>query len=157
MKDLQFDTSVVILAANEGRSAVIVNCEDYLEKCMNHINNCTYQLLKKDPTTNIKARTLKQSKALKDKEFIDNKLYYYLNPSDSLTLRFYGQPKIHKPGVLIRLIVSYSGFPLYNLNKYIANILKVYVNNENNNANNSATLYNHIRNVPIEEGFNFSH
>ena len=27
----------------------------------------------------------------------------------------------------MRLIVSYSGFPLYNHNKYIANILKVKV------------------------------
>ena len=31
---------------------------------------------------------------------------------------------IHKPGVPIRPIVSYSGSPRYNLNKYIANILK---------------------------------
>ena len=31
---------------------------------------------------------------------------------------------IHKPGVPIRPIVLYCGSPLYNLNKYIANILK---------------------------------
>ena len=40
----------------------------------------------------------------------------------------YGQPKIHKTRVPICPIVSYSGSPLYNLNKYIiANILKTYV------------------------------
>ena len=63
----------------------------------------------------------------------------------------YGQPKIHKPGVPIRPIVSYSGSPLYNLNKYIANILKAYVRDENNNAKNSTTFSNYIRNVPIED------
>ena len=66
-------------------------------------------------------------KDLKDNEFIDNKLYYYLKPTDSPSPRFYGQPKIHKPGVPIRPIVSYSGSPLYNLNKYIANMLKMKI------------------------------
>ena len=118
---------------------------------MDHINNGPYQLLKKDPTTKIKAKTLKQLKILKDNEFIDNKLYYYLKPTDSPAPRFYGQPKIHKPGVPIRPIVSCSGSPLYNLNKYIANILKTYVKHENNNAKNSTTFSNYIQNVPIED------
>ena len=39
---------------------------------MDHINNGTNQLLKKDPTTKIKAKILKQLKALKDNKFIDN-------------------------------------------------------------------------------------
>ena len=117
---------------------------------MGHINNGPYQLLKKDPTTKIKTKTLKQLKFLKDNEFIENKLYYYLKPNDSAAPRFYGQPKTRKPGVPICPIVSYSGSPLYNLNKYIANILKAYVKYENNNAKNSTTFSSYIRNVPIE-------
>ena len=119
---------------------------------MNHINNGPYQLLKKDPTTKIKTKTLKQLKVLKDSEFIDNKLYYYLKPTGVPVPRFYGQPEIHKPGVPIRPIVSYSGSPLSNLNKSIANILKAYVKDENNNAKNSTKFTNYIRNVPIEDG-----
>ena len=49
------------------------------------------------------------------------------------------------------LYVSYSGFPLYSLNKYIANILTTYVKHENNNTKNSTTFSNYIRNVPIED------
>ena len=123
---------------------------DYLETCMYHINNGPYQLHRKDPTTKIKAKTLKQLKVLKDNEFIDNKLYYYLKPTDSPAPRFYGQPKIHKPGVPIRPIISYSGSPLYNINKYIANILKAYIKDENNNAKNSTRFPTYIRNVSIE-------
>ena len=149
LKELQSDTSIVILPAGKGRSTVILNREDYLEKCMDHINNGPYQLLKKDPTNKIKTKTLKQLKVLKDNEFIDNKLYYYLKPADSPAPRFYGQPKIHKPGIPIRPIVSYSGSPLYNLNKYIANILKAYIRDENNKAKNSTTFSNYIRSVPI--------
>ena len=80
MKGLQSDTSIVILPAGKGRSTVILNREDYLEKCMDHINNGPYQLLKKDPTTKIKTKTLKQLKVLKDKN--DNKSYYYLKRTD---------------------------------------------------------------------------
>ena len=151
LNELQSDTSIVILPADKGRSTVILNREGYLEKCMDHINNGPYQLLKKDPTTKIKAKTLKQLKVLKDNEFIDNKLYYYLKPTDSPAPRSFGQPKIHKPGVPIRPIVSYSGSPLYNLNKYIASILKAYVKHENNNAKNSTPFSNYIRNFPIED------
>ena len=99
-----------------------IYCEDYLEKRIDHINNGPYQLLKKDITTKIKAKTLKQLKVLKDNEIIDNKLYYYLKPTYTPAPRFYGQPKIHKPGVHMRPIVSYCGSSLYNLKKYIANI-----------------------------------
>ena len=80
--------------------------------------------LKKDTTTKIKAKTLKQLKVLKDNEFIDDKLYSFLKPTDSPAPRFYGQPKIHKPGVLVRPIVSYSGSLLYNLYNFMANIFK---------------------------------
>ena len=59
--------------------------------------------------------------------------------------------KIHKPGVPIRPIVSYSGSTLCNLNKDIANILKAYVKHEDNNAKNSATFSNYIENVSIED------
>ena len=59
LKELQSDTSIVILPADKGRSTIILNREDYLEKCTDHINNGPYQLLKKDPTTIIKTKTLK--------------------------------------------------------------------------------------------------
>ena len=139
LKELESDTSIVMLPADKGRSTVILNREDRLEKCKDHINSGPYELPKKDPTTKIKFKTLKQLKVLKDNKFIDNKLYYYLKPTDSPAPRFYGQPKMHKPGVPIRSIVSYSGSLLYNLNKYIANIVKTYVKHENNNAKNSTT------------------
>ena len=76
-----------MLPADKVRSTVILNHEDYLEKCMDHISNNPYQLLKKVPTTEIKAKTLKQLKALKENEFIDSKSHYYLK-STRLCLDF---------------------------------------------------------------------
>ena len=72
-------------------------------------------------------------------------------PFDLAAPKFYGQPKIHKSGVPIRLVVSYRGSPLYNLKKYIVNILKGYVKDENNNAKNPTTFSNYIRDVLIDD------
>ena len=47
--------------------------------------------------------------------------------------------------------MSNSDYPLYNLNKYTANILKAYVKDENNNTKNSTTFSNYIINIPIED------
>ena len=57
---------------------------------MDHLNKGPYQLLQKNPTTKIKTKTLKQLNVLRDNEFIDSNLYYYLKPTDSHVLRFYG-------------------------------------------------------------------
>ena len=115
MKELQSDTSILILPVDKGRSTVILKCVESMEKCMDHINNGPDQILKKVLTTKIKTKTLKQLKVLKDNEFIDNKLDYYLKPTDLPAPSFYGQPKIHKPRVPIRPIVSYSCSPLTTL------------------------------------------
>ena len=92
------------------------------------------------------AMTLKHLKALKDNRFTDNKLCDYQKPTDSPAPRFYGQPKVS-----IGPVVG-CGSPLYSLNKYIANIFKVYVKHGSNNAKNSTTCSDFIRNVAIEDG-----
>ena len=81
LKELQADTSIVILPADRGRSTIIPSREGRLGRCMDHIGNGTYQLLKKDPTTEIKTKASKQLKVLRDSEFTDNK--YYCKPTDS--------------------------------------------------------------------------
>ena len=106
-----------------------------MEKCADYIKNGPYQSLKKDPTTKLKAKTLKQSNALRDNEFIDNKLYYFLKPSDSLPPRFSVQPKIVRSSYMSNCFIS--GPPLCNLNKYMANILKTGAKDENNNPRSS--------------------
>ena len=41
------------LTAHKGRSTVSLNRKDYLEECMDHINNGPYQLFKQGLTTKI--------------------------------------------------------------------------------------------------------
>ena len=78
---------------------------------MDQINNGPYLLLKEDPTTKIKVKTLKQLKVLKDSKFIDNNLYYYLKPTDLPAPRFYCQPKIHSQEFLYVLLFDIVASP----------------------------------------------
>ena len=58
---------------------------------------------------------------------------------------------MHQPRAPMLSVVSYGGSALYNLNKYITGILKAYVKDEYENAENSTTFSNYIRNVAIED------
>ena len=56
LKDLQSDTSIVILPTDSGRSIIILNSRDYLVKCMDHINNGPYYYLKNITLPKLKPR-----------------------------------------------------------------------------------------------------
>ena len=47
---------------------------------------------------------------------------------------------MHKPKDPLRPIVSYSSSLMYNLDKYMADILKAYVEDKNKSAKNSTTF-----------------
>ena len=58
--------------------------------------------------------------------FVTFDTMFKLKPTGTYPPRFYGLPKIHKDGIPVRPIVSNTGTPLYEISKYIANILKPY-------------------------------
>ena len=76
---------------------------------------------------------------MKVSEFIDNKLHYYLKSTDLSVPIFYGQPKMQNLCFYMS-VASHCGSPLHNHYKYIANILKAYVEDENNNGKDSTTF-----------------
>ena len=151
LKELKNDDSIIILPADKGRATVILNKEDYYRKCDDHINNGPYEHVKKDPTKKIKEECRVILSGLEKDKVIDRKLYWKLKPTDSPAPRFYGLPKIHKPGVPIRPIVSYTGTPLYNVSKYIADILKTYIEKEGRHSENSKVFSEYVRTLTVEE------
>ena len=82
---------------------------------------------------------------------IHQSLYFKLKPTDSQAPRLYGLPKIHKASIPVRPIVSYSGSPLFNLSKYITNILKPYTLLNKQHCKNSKEFSEFIRAHTIEE------
>jgi hypothetical protein len=96
------------------------------------------------------SRIKKKLKSLKDQQKLDNKTYLKIRPSDATTARFYGLPKIHKPNIPLRPIVSLPGSPTYELSKYLASILKPLVATSTHSIKNANTFLDHIRDLKIE-------
>ena len=52
----------------------------------------------------------------------------------------------------MRPIVSYTGTPLYNISKYVANILSTYIKKEGRHSENSKVFSEYVRTLTVEEG-----
>ena len=145
------DTEITILPADNGQATVILNKEDYIKKCNHHLDSGPYIKLQKDPTERIKREARTKLAILKDNETIDHSLYFKLKPTGSQAPRFYGLPKIHKASIPVYPIVSYSGSPLFNLSKYISNIIKPYTLLNKQHCKNSKEFSEFIQAHTIEE------
>ena len=59
---------------------------------------------------------------------INLQTYYRLRSSVARPPKLYGLPKLHKPLIPMRPIVSFSGLPTYELSKYLTTILQPLTN-----------------------------
>ena len=79
-----------------------------------------------------------------------------LYSSDGLCPRFYGLPKIHKPGIPLRPIVSFVNSPTYAISGYLARILSPVVGNTDYTVKNSCEFADFIRDKTLTTLFRFS-
>ena len=151
LHSLKEDTEITILPADKGRATVILDKEDYIKKCNDHLDSGPCIKLQKDPTEKIKREARTKLAILRDNGTMDHSLYFKLKPTDSQAPRFYGLPEIHKASIPVRPIVSYSGSLLFNLSEYIANNLKPYTLLNKQHCKNSKEFSEFIRAHTIEE------
>ena len=118
--------NIIILKADKGRATAVLDKEEYIKNCTEHLTSGPYTKLKKDPTSSIVSKVTKELIELRDNNLIEQQEYFRLKPTGKQPPRFYDLLKIHKDGTPLRAIVSYTGTPLYEISKYIANILKPY-------------------------------
>ena len=145
LKSLQQNDNIIILPADKGRATVILNKEDYIRKCNEHLENRPYIKIKKDPTNSVVSQITKKLSVLRDNKLIDQQQYLKLKPTGSQPPRFHGLPKIHKDGIPVRPKVSYTGTPLCEISKYIAEILKPYSKQKEQHTSSSKSFSTFIR------------
>ena len=89
---------------------------DYYDKVDALVNDKqTYELLKRDPTPALQRKLNNKLLTLKKTEAFDTQRYYRLRCSVPQPPKFYGLPKLQKPRILMRPIVSFCGSPTYQL------------------------------------------
>ena len=123
LKKLREDDSIVILPADKGNATVVLNKEDYEKKVENILDGRDYEVVKTNPTPKLEKKLNDMLRELWVAGEINKTGYDRLRATYSTTPQLYGLPKIHKPEVPLRPIVSSIGSPTYNLAKFLTHIV----------------------------------
>ena len=87
-------------------------------------NKQTYEVLKRDPTPALQRKLNNKLLTLKKTDRIDFRRYNRLRCSVPQPPKLYGLPKLHKSNIPMQPIVSFCGYPTYQLSKYLTTVLK---------------------------------
>ena len=110
----------------------------------------TYRRLPKDPTSAQESKLSCKLKSLEKCGEISSKLCQKLRPADSQPPRIYGLPKIHKPAVPLRPILSCIGSPSYELSKHKASIISPLAGKTESHVLNSRHFAETMREIRLE-------
>ena len=135
LRDLSKDKNIIICRPDKGRGVVILNRCDYKEK-MHHILSDTSKFMEINDATPLlstlraEGRLNSMINKLKNNSIIDPTLASKLSTSGSSPGIMYGLPKIHKPNVPMRPILSANNTTSYNLSQYLVTLLSDLSTNE---------------------------
>jgi hypothetical protein len=110
VKSLRLNKDVSILQADKGNCAVVLVESKYKGKLNILLESRVYEPLPEDPTAKVERRI--QKLLSKHKTTLPIDLKYKLTPNHSKLPHVYRLPKIHKPDIPLRSMVSSTGSPL---------------------------------------------
>ncbi|GJQ77971.1 hypothetical protein Trydic_g2332 [Trypoxylus dichotomus] len=120
-------------SADKGNAITVLNY-DYTQKIRILLDSENYKKLPRDPTGQI----LRKTNQLLEISQIPTHEQTGLIKSEALPPRLYGLPKIHKPDVPLRPIVSAIGPATYPIAKCLTNRLQLYVGTTTSHIKDSA-------------------
>ena len=152
LKKLREDDSIVILPADKGNATVVLNKEDYEKKVENILDGRDYEVVKTNPTPKLEKKLNDTLRELWVAGEINKTGYDRLRATYSTTPQLYGLPKIHKPEVPLRPIVSSIGSPTYNLAKFLTHIVSPLSGKTSSFVKDSRDFVEKVRMLRPEEG-----
>ena len=152
LKKLREDDSIVILPADKGNATVVMNKEDYDKKMADILDGGDYAVVKTNPIPKLEKKVNELLKELWVKEEINKTGYDRLRNTYSATPQLYGLPKIHKPEVPLRPIVSSIDSPTYNLAKFLTRIVSPLAGKSPSFVKDSGDFVEKARKLKLEEG-----
>ena len=81
---------------------------------------------------------------------MNNNTYKRLYPTEAVSPKYYGLPKIHKAGVPLRPIISSRGSATYETAKELAKIIKSLVGRSPHHVQNNKDFLESIRNIKLQ-------
>ncbi|XP_069970997.1 uncharacterized protein [Penaeus vannamei] len=137
---LKNDNSIVITKPDKGRGVVIVNKCDYKQKLMDILNDQTkFKRISTEISTHLLYLEDKLNRLLRTiKSSISLNTYNSLLSSGSRPGVLYGLPKVHKPNIPLRPIISSIGTFNYNAAKFLVPVISPLTTNHYTIDNSTA-------------------
>ncbi|XP_062699515.1 uncharacterized protein LOC134284550, partial [Aedes albopictus] len=151
-KFLDDHKDIVIVESDKGKRMVVMYIADYDRKMSTLLDDSTYKVLPKDPTSKFQRQNNTLVRRLSNLELIDHFTASRLTSKTATCPRIYGQPKAHKDGLPLRPVVPNITAPTYQLSKYIASVLSKGFKSEYNIID-SFSFVKYITAVTLPAGY----
>ncbi|XP_055701741.1 uncharacterized protein LOC129801012 [Phlebotomus papatasi] len=126
---------------------------DYDEKMRALVHNTEiYEEINRDPTSRFQLKNNDLVKSLYNKQKVDAYQKSKLVTYKAIAPRIYGLPKIYKPEVPLRPVVSYVGSPSYALAKFVASVL-LPLTDSPYNVKNSQEVSQFVTGQSLPDGY----
>ena len=116
------------------------------------LNGDDYEVVKMNPTPKLEKKINNMLKSLWEAGEINKIAYDRLRATYSATPQLYGLPKIHKPEVPLRPIVSSIDSPMYNLTNFLTRTISPLSGKTSTFIKDSGDFVEKARSTRLEEG-----
>ncbi|BHF83612.1 hypothetical protein SprV_0902675500 [Sparganum proliferum] len=125
LRELKADKDIVIVPADKGRSTVVLDRTDYLQKAKDLLEDRQFYVpCETNPVKTLTREINATLLALENSGAITPTDRRMARAQETALAQFYGLPKVHKEGAPLRPIVSLRGTPTYGLAKWLFRRLK---------------------------------
>jgi len=153
-KFLKNNPNILFTRADKGSITVALDKNDYINKIDNMLNDTdTYTKINKNPTKKLINDIRVMLAGWKTKEYITQGTYNSIYCSDGNLPRAYGLPKIHKPGLKFRLIISSIDSPTHSLAEFLHTIITKNIIKPPSHIDNSYQLVYKLNGTHISDEF----
>ncbi|XP_069971007.1 uncharacterized protein [Penaeus vannamei] len=152
LQSLKNDESIIITKPDKGRGVVILNKDDYHQKVLNILSDHSkFKRITTEMSTHLLYLEDKLKRLLRTiKSSIDASTYNFLSTSGSKPGLLYGLPKVHKPNIPLRPIISSIGTFNYNTAKFLVPNISPLTTNQYT-IENSTVFANEITSLNPEQ------
>ena len=150
LREIKNDNTRQILTADKGVSMVVLDSEDYTAKSETLLHQSNYKVLKTDPTNKYKNKLIGLLKTIKAEGGMDDITYKRLYPTGAVPPKYYGLPKVHKPGMPLRPIISSVGSVTHATAKELARIIKPLVGGSQHHVRNNMDFIHSIEGIQMK-------
>ncbi|BHF74061.1 hypothetical protein SprV_0401714500 [Sparganum proliferum] len=152
LNTLRNDASIVILRTDKGRSTVVLDKAEYIQKANDLLE--VRQAYLPCGEESIKTLVTQLDKTLADMQSnkaISKSVRLAIKPTDAAPARFYGLPKVRKVGPHLRPIVSLRDTPTYNLAKWLFRKLRSLTSNAATTVCSAAQFLERLKGIRLSE------